>query len=101
MKRTLLIFNTHNFHHWAANDPHETPQLSHQYHFNVCVWAGNINNNLIDPYLIYTFSSDCIRGRDIYGGCFAWVVEKHSLDIRRSMQYQHDEAPTCTLSRRR
>jgi hypothetical protein len=86
------VFNTHNSHNWAANNPHVTHRHSHQYRFSVNVWAGIVSNNLIGPYLmpspltgpVYrTFLEDVLPG----------LLEDVPLDIRRIMWYQHDGAP--------
>ena len=75
------IFNTHNFNHWAANNPHGNHHYSHQYRFSVNVWAGIVNTNLIGRVL------------DISGRCSAWVVGGRSFIYLRTMWYQYGEAP--------
>ncbi len=48
------IFNAHNSHVWATDNPHATRPRAYQQRFCVNVWAGIVNDFLIGPYLLPT-----------------------------------------------
>lgn len=44
------IFNRHNKHQWADNNPHATATSQRQGRFGFSVWCGLINSQLIGPH---------------------------------------------------
>ena len=49
------VFNTHNMHHWATENPHASRQSSFQRRFKVNVWAGIVGDQLIGPHFSSQF----------------------------------------------
>ncbi|GFT07829.1 uncharacterized protein TNCV_1214221 [Trichonephila clavipes] len=45
------IFNTHNDHIWAVENPHAIRRRAAQIRFSVNIWAGIMGDHLIGPYL--------------------------------------------------
>ena len=86
------IFNTHNFHHWAADNPHGTHKHSYQYRFSVNVWAGIMNNNLNGQYLMPSPLTGPLY-RMFLEDVLPRLLEDVPLDIHRTIWYQHDGAP--------
>ncbi|EZA58788.1 hypothetical protein X777_14957 [Ooceraea biroi] len=58
------IFNSHNSHVWAHNNPHTTRQRNFQHEFRCNVWMGMLHDRLIFifvkksvvTYLIFLFN---------------------------------------------
>lgn len=46
------LFNQHNYHHWAVENPHQGRQNNFQHRFQVNVWAGVIGDQLIGPHIL-------------------------------------------------
>ena len=46
------LFNTHNEHVWAGNNPHLTTLSKYQERFSVNVSAGIFSDHLVGPYLL-------------------------------------------------
>lgn len=45
------IFNTHNMHMWAEENPSATKERSFQRRFHIMVWAGVVGDTLIGPHI--------------------------------------------------
>jgi hypothetical protein len=52
------VMNLHNLHVWAEENSHPTRSSSFQHRFSVNVWAGIVDDHLIEPCVI----EDCIGG---------------------------------------
>ncbi|GFU40957.1 uncharacterized protein TNCV_4645371 [Trichonephila clavipes] len=46
------VFNTHNAHMWALNNPHSTRLRAMQQRFTVNVWEGIVGDSLLGPYIL-------------------------------------------------
>lgn len=44
------VFNTHNYHNWAIENPHLTRASNFQHRFSVNLWSGILNRQLIGPF---------------------------------------------------
>ncbi|OXU20114.1 hypothetical protein TSAR_016501 [Trichomalopsis sarcophagae] len=44
--------NRHNSHYWFAINPYWMQQIDNQHRWNINVWCGIINGNLIGPYFL-------------------------------------------------
>lgn len=82
------VFNTHNFHHWADENPHVFREYGHQRKFSVNVWLGIINHRVVGP--IYLPNRLDANG---YLNVLEQVIDEMPLNIRRNMIYMHDGAP--------
>lgn len=86
------VFNAHNSHVWATDNPHATRPHAFQQRFCINVWAGIVNDFLIGPYLLPTRLS---------GGSYLIFLKEvlpqllHDVPIaiRNRMWFQHDGAP--------
>lgn len=82
------VFNTHNFHHWADENPHEFREYGHQRRFSVNVWLGIINHRVVGPiYLPNRLNAG------EYLNVLEQVIDEIPLNLRRNMIYMHDGAP--------
>jgi hypothetical protein len=46
------IFNQHNNHIWATENPFAVHPCAHQHRFGINLWAGVIDNNLVGPFTL-------------------------------------------------
>jgi hypothetical protein len=46
-----VVFNIHNSHMWARDNPHANRERGYQVHFSVSVWAGTVGDIVVGPYL--------------------------------------------------
>jgi hypothetical protein len=46
------IFNQHNNHIWATENPFAVHPRAHQHRFGINLWAGVIDNNLVGPFTL-------------------------------------------------
>lgn len=88
------IFNTHNDHIWAVENPHAIRRRVAQIRFSVNVWAGIMGDHLIGPYLL----PSRLTGPNYL--LFLQQVlpqllrdERISASTQRTMWFQHDGAP--------
>jgi hypothetical protein len=86
------IFNVHNTHLWAQENPHAVREHNFQQEFSLNVWAGILNGRLIGPHILpprlnseqyLHFLRDVIF--DLLGDV--------PLEIRRNLWLLHDGAP--------
>ena len=94
------IFNTHNSHVWALNNPHATYIRGHQQRFAVNIWTGIVDNFLIGPYMLpqrLNAINYCVFLRDV----LPELLENVPLVIRENMWFQHDGAPAHFSNRAR
>lgn len=86
------VFNVHNTHVWATENPHATRPHAFQKRFSVNVWAGIVNDFLIGPYLLPT---------RLHGSHYRIFLEEVLPEllqdvptvVRNQMWFQHDGAP--------
>lgn len=86
------VFNTHNLHLWAQENPRKTRPHSFQTKFTVNVWAGILGDHLIGPYLL----PDRLTGQYYYNflrEILPDLLQDVDPNLRRSMWFQHDGAP--------
>jgi hypothetical protein len=46
------IFDQHNNHIWATENPFAVHPRAHQHRFGINLWAGVIDNNLVGPFML-------------------------------------------------
>lgn len=90
------VFNTHNFHYWAEENPYAFREFGHQRRFNVNVWLGIVNYRIVGPI----FLPNRLNGA-AYLNVMEEVLENLPLNILQNMIFMHDGAPphTCRASR--
>lgn len=82
------VFNTHNLHHWSAQNPHATREFGHQQRFSVNVWLGVINNRIVGPiYLPNRLNAAA------YINVLDQVLDDLPLAVLADMVFMHDGAP--------
>lgn len=86
------IFNIHNYHTWAVENPHGARPSSFQHRFSVNMWSGILNGELIGP-----FELPSRLNADIYKSFLEndlpLLTEDVNLEILRTMVFQNDGAP--------
>jgi hypothetical protein len=48
------VFNVHNSHLWARDNPHAIRECGYQVRFSVNIWAGIVGDIGVGPYLLAT-----------------------------------------------
>lgn len=86
------VFNFHNQHTWARENPHAIIQSNHQHRFSLNVWGGIIGDNLIGPH----FFPGTLTGpvyRDFLQNDLETMLEDVPLATIQNMWFMHDGAP--------
>lgn len=87
------MFNRHNEHIWAQENPHHVEQRRHQVKFGFNVWCGVIGSNFIGPYIF----EETLTGEkylQFLRNQFRDLLDNVDLQTRSMLQwYQHDGAP--------
>lgn len=90
--KRLGVFNMHNLHHWAIENPRIVREHRFQHQFGVNLWAGILNGKIIGPFEL----APRLNGarylhflRNDLGNLLADIPQ----DIRNRMWLQHDGAP--------
>lgn len=86
------MFNTHNQHEWAHDNPHATVTRGYQQRFSVNVWAGIVGDVLIGPYLLPP-RLDGTTYLAFLQQVLPDLLDDVPLAIVRQMWFQHDGAP--------
>ncbi|GBN01954.1 hypothetical protein AVEN_159623-1 [Araneus ventricosus] len=89
------ISNTHNLHVWASSNPHGTRPREYQKCFSVNAWAGIVDDNLIDPYIL-PFRLDSRTCLTFLQQVLPELLQPVAANIQAHMwfQFQHDGAPS-------
>lgn len=86
------LYNIHNSHHWAHENPHLVRPDSFQHRFSVNVWAGIVNNFVIGP--VYLSRLNCASYLQFLTTTLPELLDDLPLEIYRGgLYYQHDGAP--------
>lgn len=86
------VFNQHNAHLWALENPHGVRPHDAQHRFAVNVWAGLVGDCLVGPYLLptpLTSANYLIFLEEVLPGLLQSVPHT----VRRNLWFQHDGAP--------
>lgn len=86
------VFNMHNNHFWAVENPHAMRPRGHQRRFGVNLWAGVVNNHVIGPFeLPERLNAEIFR--EFLENDFQNLLENVPLAVLRRMWLQMDGAP--------
>ncbi|XP_017885361.1 histone-lysine N-methyltransferase SETMAR-like [Ceratina calcarata] len=86
------VFNLHNEHVWAIENPHAVVERHSQRQFSCNVWAGIVNETLIGPVIL----PNRLTGQyylDFLQNELPELLADVPLSTRRDMWYMHDGAP--------
>lgn len=86
------IFNIHNYHSWAIENPHETRDSSFQHRFSVNMWSGILNGELIGPFELPSRLNGEIY-KNFLENELPLLLLDVNLQLRRTMVFQNDGAP--------
>lgn len=90
--RRLGVFNMHNLHFWAVENPRIRREDRFQYQFGINLWAGILGGRLIGPFeLPARLNGD--RYLEFLQQHLYDLLEDVPLDLRARMWLQHDGAP--------
>jgi hypothetical protein len=86
------LFNIHNYHTWAIENPHDVRASTFQHRFSINLWSGILNGELIGPFELPT---------RLDGGTYKNFLENDlpmllldvNLQLRRNVVFQNDGAP--------
>ncbi|GFV38866.1 uncharacterized protein TNCV_2814821 [Trichonephila clavipes] len=87
------VFNTHNAHMWALNNPHSTRPRAMQQRFTVNVWAGIVGDSLLGPYILPP-RLDSHKYLVFLQEVLPELLTDVPAPIRRRMWFQQDRAPS-------
>lgn len=87
------VFNVHNRHYYAQENPHLVRQQRFQRRFSINVWMGVIGGVLIGPFLGLPRTVGGNAYLNFLQNELPVLLEDIPLDVRRRMIYQHDGAP--------
>lgn len=86
------IFNCHNLHHWATENPRLVRVTSTQRRFSCNVWAGIIGDRIIGPH----FFDGPLNGEtylNFLRDDLPQLLDELDPDLRQTLVFQHDGAP--------
>lgn len=86
------VFNSHNQHMWAEENPHSKRVNSYQHKFSINMWAGIIGSKLIGP-IIFPNRLNSIYYLNFLSNELNELLEDVDLETRRTMWFQHDGCP--------
>ncbi|XP_063384877.1 uncharacterized protein LOC134670986 [Cydia fagiglandana] len=86
------LYNQHNEHFWAFNNPHCIRESCHQVRFSVNVWAGIINDSIIGPYFIEG-NLNGLNYLEMLREVIPNLMEDVPIAYLRDIFYQHDGCP--------
>lgn len=82
------VFNSHNFHFWADENPRAFREFGHQRRFSVNVWLGILNLRVVGPI----FLPNRLNAIE-YVNVLEEVLDNVPLQLRPNMLYMNDGAP--------
>jgi hypothetical protein len=86
------IFNQHNNHIWATENPFAVHPRAHQHRFGINLWAGVIDNNLVGPFTLPA-RVNAENFLQFLKNDFQVLLEDLPLAILRQIWLQMDGAP--------
>ena len=86
------IINRHNSHYYSTINPHWLEQIDHQRIWNVNVWCGIINGQIIGPYF-FDGNITGIKYLSMLENDLPAMLENVDLHTRQQMFIQQDGAP--------
>lgn len=89
------VFNFHNLHYWAQENPHRVRIRNRQYRWSVNVWIGQLGNRLIGPHFLPRILNGAIY-LDFCDNTLPLLLEDVPIAERQNMFFQHDGAPAHT-----
>lgn len=87
------VFNFHNEHHYADDNPHLVRESRSQSRFKVNVWAGLIGNRIIGPYVDLPPTLNGVDYLQFLTEILPDLLEDIPLNLRDRIVYQADGAP--------
>lgn len=90
------VFNSHNMHTWAEENPRQCIEFGHQRKFSVNVWVGLIGAHIIGPFFL-----EPRLNANGYLELLEEMEENLPLALITRLIYMHDGAPPHTAIRAR
>jgi hypothetical protein len=87
------VFNVHNSHLWARDNPHAIRERGYQVRFNVSVWVGIVGDIVVVPYLLLPDRLTAQGYRDFLEIVLPRLLEDVPLAVRQRLWFQHDGDP--------
>lgn len=86
------IFNSHNSHVWAEENPHGVHIRGYQHRFSVNMWAGIVGERLIGPIMLPPRLTGT-NYLDFLRNVLPELFHDLPLNVRQNLWFQHDGAP--------
>ncbi|XP_046435973.1 uncharacterized protein LOC124187828 [Neodiprion fabricii] len=94
------VFNCHNIHHWAEENPHDIRKSRNQVRWSLNVWGGMIDDELIG-FCVLPARLDGETYRQFLEDRIPDLLKVRPLERRAVMLFQHDGAPAHFSARTR
>lgn len=91
------VFNIHNYHSWAIENPHKARPSNFQTRFSVNLWSGIVNGEFIGPFELPARLNGA-QYLEFLRNNLNELLGDVNLSIRRRMVFQNDGAP-CHFAR--
>lgn len=88
----LGVFNIHNYHSYARENPHSVRASNFQHRFSVNMWSGVLNGELIGPFELPS-RVDGDTYKSFLENDLPLLLQDVNLELRRTMIFQNDGAP--------
>jgi hypothetical protein len=84
------VFDVHNSHLLARDNPHAIRERGYKVRFSVIVWAGIVGDIVVGLYLLPDRLT-AQRYRDFLETLLPGLLEDVPLAVRQHLRFQHDE----------
>ena len=84
--------NLRNMHYWSETNPHWMREVDHQNRWSVNVWCGVVRDRILGPHIF----NGHLNGEtylNFLETVLPILLEDVTLDVRRSIWFQHDGCP--------
>jgi hypothetical protein len=86
------VFNIHNNHLWAQDNPHAVCECQYQVCFSVSIWAGFVRDTVMGPYLLpERLTAQWYH--DFLGIVLLQLLQGIHLAMGQRLWFLHDSAP--------
>lgn len=86
------VFNIHNYHSWAIENPQAVRPSKFQHRFSVNMWSGVLNGELVGPFELPSRLNGATY-KEFLENQLPLLLGDVNLELRRDMVLQNDGAP--------
>lgn len=86
------VYNVHNMHVWADENPHAIMETRHQVRFSLNIWVGILGDRLLGPVVLPNRLTG-VAYLNFLQNTLGDLLDDIPLRLRQQMWFQHDGAP--------